>query len=107
MMEWLALGSIAEIPTLGGRYVDTPQGQIAVLRNENDEVFAVSNRCPHRGGPLSEGFVSGKIVFCPLHNWQIDLEKGEAMAPDHGCVKRFPVRVEDQQVWLGLEGVAP
>ncbi len=101
-MEWLALGPLEAIPACGGRYVDTPQGQIAVLRNEQDEVFAVSNHCPHRGGPLSEGFVSGKVVFCPLHNWQIDLEKGEAVAPDSGCVNKYPIRMEDGQVWLGL-----
>ncbi|MFA7495778.1 MAG: nitrite reductase small subunit NirD [Acidithiobacillus sp.] len=106
-MEWLELGSIEEIPALGGRYITTSQGEIALLRNENDEIFAVSNRCPHRGGPLSEGFVSGKTVFCPLHNWQIDLEKGEAMAPDQGCVKTFPIRIENQIVWLGLEKGTP
>ncbi|MBU2740364.1 MULTISPECIES: nitrite reductase small subunit NirD [Acidithiobacillus] len=106
-MEWMALGTLEEIPARGGRYVETPFGEIAVLRNENDEVFAVSNHCPHRGGPLSEGFVSGKLVFCPLHNWQIDLEKGEAMAPDSGCVKRFPIRMEGGQIWLGLQEIAP
>ncbi|BBF65877.1 nitrite reductase small subunit NirD [Acidithiobacillus sp. 'AMD consortium'] len=106
-MEWMALGTLEEIPAWGGRYVETPEGQIAILRNENDEVFAVSNQCPHRGGPLSEGFVSGKLVFCPLHNWQIDLEKGEAVAPDSGCVKRFPIRMEGEQIWLGLQEIAP
>ncbi|MBN2680670.1 nitrite reductase small subunit NirD [Acidithiobacillus montserratensis] len=102
-MEWIALGTLEDIPAGGGRYVDTLAGQIAVLRNEKDEVFAVSNQCPHRGGPLSEGFVSGNRVFCPLHNWQIDLEKGEAVAPDSGCVKRFPIRREGDEIWLGLE----
>ncbi|MBU2738240.1 MULTISPECIES: nitrite reductase small subunit NirD [Acidithiobacillus] len=106
-MEWMALGTLEEIPARGGRYVETPLGEIAVLRNENDEVFAVSNQCPHRGGPLSEGFVSGKLVFCPLHNWQIDLEKGEAVAPDSGCVKRFPIRMEGEQIWLGLQEITP
>ncbi|MHB8249348.1 MAG: nitrite reductase small subunit NirD [Acidithiobacillus sp.] len=102
MAQWMEVGSLMEIPQLGGRYVDTPQGQIALLRNEADEVFAVENRCPHRGGPLAEGFVSGRVVFCPLHNWQIDLNKGEALPPDAGCVKTYPVRVEEGQVYIAL-----
>ena len=101
-MNWVEVGDLSAIPPMGGRYVDTPQGQIALLRNEADEVFAVENRCPHRGGPLSEGYVSGKLVFCPLHNWQIDLAKGEAVPPDVGCVKQYAVKVEAGMVFLEL-----
>ena len=102
-MEWFPLGRIDEVPLGGGRYVETPAGQIAVLCNEAGELFAVHNRCPHRGGPLSEGFVSGKTVFCPLHNWQIDLESGEALAPDVGCSHKYPVKVEGGRVLLALK----
>lgn len=101
-ITWVEIGPIHDIPQLGGRYVETPSGQIAILRNEADEIFAVENRCPHKGGPLSEGYVSGQVVFCPLHNWQIDLRKGEAVAPDKGCVKTYPVRLDDGQVFIGL-----
>lgn len=101
-MHWIAVGSLEDIPPLGGRYVETDKGQIALLRNETDEIFAVENRCPHRGGPLSEGYVSGKVVFCPLHNWQIDLTKGEALPPDVGCVKAYPVKIESGQIFLSL-----
>lgn len=101
-MHWIVVGSLEDIPPLGGRYVETDKGQIALLRNETDEVFAVENRCPHRGGPLSEGYVSGRIVFCPLHNWQIDLTKGEALPPDVGCVKTYPVKIESGQIFLSL-----
>lgn len=100
--NWLEIGPLGEIPLAGGRYADTPLGQIALLRNERDEVFAVENRCPHRGGPLSEGYVSGTLVFCPLHNWQIDLCTGTAMPPDVGSIRTWPVRVEDGRVFIGI-----
>ena len=101
-MSWFPLGKISEVPLGGGRYVDTPAGEISVLCNEEGALFAVHNRCPHRGGPLSEGFVSGKTVFCPLHNWQIDLEKGEALPPDVGCVRTFALKTEGDEIWLDL-----
>ncbi|MGK9452270.1 nitrite reductase small subunit NirD [Acidithiobacillus caldus] len=101
-MQWFPLGKVSDVPSGGGRYAETPVGQIAVLCNEDGELFAVHNHCPHRGGPLSEGFVSGKTVFCPLHNWQIDLESGKALPPDQGCVKTFLLKTENDEIWLGL-----
>ena len=65
-----------DIPRLGARVVRTPSGNIAVFRTENDEVFALVDRCPHKGGPLSQGIVHGKRVACPLHNFVIDLASG-------------------------------
>jgi nitrite reductase (NADH) small subunit len=63
-------------------------------------VFALADKCPHKGGPLSQGIVFGESVACPLHNWCIDLKSGAACAPDEGTVKRFPVRVVDGTVEL-------
>jgi nitrite reductase (NADH) small subunit len=101
-MEWLAIGGLDEIPRQGARTVETRRGPVAVFRTRDDEVFALVDRCPHRGGPLSEGIVAGRQVTCPLHNWVIDLATGGALAPDEGCVPRLPVRVEAGRVWLGL-----
>jgi nitrite reductase (NADH) small subunit len=67
-----------------------------------DEVFALKDSCPHKGGPLSQGIVHGNTVTCPLHNWKIDLDSGEALAPDKGCSHRFPVKIEDGKVYLAL-----
>ena len=100
---WQAVCTLAEIPVLGARVLHTAaHGDIAVFRNADDEVFAVLDKCPHKGGPLSQGIVFGRKVACPLHNWNIELDKGCAIAPDEGCVKTFPVRIEGSQVSIQL-----
>lgn len=105
-MNWLDICSLDEINPLGSRVVAGPKGDIAIFRAADDQVFALDDRCPHKGGPLSQGLIYGKRVACPLHNWQIELESGEAVAPDQGCAHRHPVRVENGQVLLGLDSVA-
>jgi nitrite reductase (NADH) small subunit len=90
-----------DIPKLGARrYVRADGETIAVFRTAADTVFALADRCPHKGGPLSQGIVFGESVACPLHNLCIDLKTGCATAPDEGAVKRFPVRVVDGIVEL-------
>lgn len=104
-MNWLDICSLDEINPLGSRVVAGPKGDIAIFRAADDQVFALDDRCPHKGGPLSQGLIYGKRVACPLHNWQIELESGEAVAPDQGCAHRHPVRVENGRVLLGLDSV--
>ena len=88
--DWIEVGSLQDIPKLGARVVKTAQGDIAIFRTGNDELFALRDRCPHKGGPLSQGIVHGKRVACPLHDWKIHLDSGEAVAPDEGCAATFP-----------------
>jgi nitrite reductase (NADH) small subunit len=99
---WIAIGALADIPRLGARVVRTGQGAVAVFRTATDEVFALDDRCPHRGGPLSQGIVYGRRVACPLHNWVIDLGDGCAAPPDQGCTRSHAVRVDDGRVFLRL-----
>jgi nitrite reductase (NADH) small subunit len=73
---------------------------VAVFRNDKDEVFALLDRCPHKGGPLSQGIVFGTSVACPLHNWTIGMSDGCAKAPDEGCTPKFAVWVENGAVHL-------
>lgn len=101
-MSWIEIGKLEDIPRLGSRIVRTELGDIAVFRNAQDEVFALRDRCPHKGGPLSQGIVHGRRVTCPLHNWVIELESGEAVAPDVGCAKHYPVKLEAGRVLLGF-----
>jgi len=78
---------LEEIPQLGARVVKTGGADIAVFRTADDAVFAVEDKCPHKGGPLSQGIVFGHQVTCPLHGWIVGLESGEACAPDQGCTQ--------------------
>lgn len=98
---WMEICSLDEIPVLGARVVQQSGKQkVALFRNQQDEVFAVDDRCPHKGGPLSQGIVFGSRVACPLHNWVIELETGEALAPDKGCTHRYSTKVESGRVWI-------
>ena len=105
MTEWIRICALADIPMLGARVVRDVSGNIALFRNVDDGVFALLDKCPHKGGPLSQGIVHGRSVSCPLHNWKIDLSTGAALAPDAGCVRAFPVRIEQGEVLLQLRSV--
>ena len=102
--SWKAICRVEDIPVLGARRLQRKLGgDVAIFRNAEDKVFALLDRCPHKGGPLSQGIVFGESVACPLHNWTIGLADGCAKAPDEGCTQRFSVKVEAGVVQLDLE----
>lgn len=100
--NWIEVGNINEIPRQGARVVERADGNIAVFRTIHDEIFALRDKCPHKGGPLSQGIVHGNRVACPLHDWKIHLVSGEAVAPDEGCAASFPVKLDGEKVYLSL-----
>jgi nitrite reductase (NADH) small subunit len=101
MPEWKKICLVNDIPALGSRRVSRERGMdVAVFRNAQDAIFALLDRCPHKGGPLSQGIVFGASVACPLHNWTIGLADGCARAPDEGCTPRFSVKVDEGVVYL-------
>lgn len=101
--QWKPICQVADIPVLGARVVTRPnQTDVAVFRNGEDKVFALLDKCPHKGGPLSQGIVFGERVACPLHNWNIELQSGCAVAPDEGCTTKFAVKIEDGKVYLDV-----
>lgn len=107
MTEWKPICRVADIPVLGARRVARAQGlDVALFRNGAGQVFALLDRCPHKGGPLSQGIVFGTSVACPLHNWTIGLCDGQAAAPDEGCTPKFAVKVEDGAVYLDAHELA-
>jgi nitrite reductase (NADH) small subunit len=107
MTSWKFICLVEDIPVLGARRVARPQGlEVAVFRTESNDVFALLDRCPHKGGPLSQGIVFGSSVACPLHNWTIGLCDGQAQAPDEGCTPRFQVKVENGEVYLDAHELA-
>lgn len=103
--QWLDIGGLEEIPRSGARIVRTERGDVAVFRTIADELFALDDRCPHKGGPLSQGIVYGRKVACPLHNWSVHLDSGQAVAPDAGCTATYAVKLEDGRVYLAISAV--
>jgi nitrite reductase (NADH) small subunit len=104
---WTPICRVEDIPVLGSRRVERERGlDVAIFRNDQDAVFALLDRCPHKGGPLSQGIVFGTHVACPLHNWTIGLCDGQASAPDEGCTPKFSVKVEEGQVYLDAHELA-
>ena len=101
-VSWVRVARIDEIPSRGARVVRLRDRDIALFRTSADRIFALLDRCPHRGGPLSQGIVHGDCVTCPLHDWVIRLETGEARAPDEGRTERFEVRLDAGEVLVGL-----
>ena len=100
--DWLDIGWLDQIPVRGSRTVPVAGGEeIAVFRAGDNRVFALVNRCPHKGGPLSQGIVHGHSVACPLHNWNIALATGEAQGEDKGCTPTVPVKIVSGRVLIG------
>ena len=104
-MSWIDIGAVADIPLRGARKIKTKMGCVAVFRTGPDEVFAVTDQCPHKGGPLSEGIVHGQSVTCPLHNWVFDLNTGQA-AGEGGRVTTFPVQTKDGRILIDAAKLA-
>jgi nitrite reductase (NADH) small subunit len=102
-MRWIKIGTLNDIPRRGARCVATPRGRIAVFRTSEDQVFATVDRCPHKGGPLSQGIVHGTSVTCPLHNLVISLETGKAQGADEGEVRTVPAKVDGDEVFIAAE----
>ena len=104
MSNWKEICRVEDIPVLGARRVQRALGaDVAIFRNAEDKVFALLDRCPHKGGPLSQGIVFGESVACPLHNWTIGLADGCARAPDEGCTPRFSIKVDSGVVHVDVD----
>ncbi|MAB14478.1 nitrite reductase small subunit NirD [Parvibaculum sp.] len=106
MSNWIEIGTLSDIPLRGARCVRTPLGRIAVFRTAADEVYAIEDRCPHKDGPLSQGIVHGTGVTCPLHNWVISLETGEALGADEGAVRTFDLKLDGERILMDASSMA-
>lgn len=103
---WIDAGAEQDVPLRGARVIQSPNGDIAVFKAADGTLFALRDRCPHKGGPLSQGIVHGHAVTCPLHNWVISLLDGEAQGADTGCTPAIPLRVEAGRILLCGDAVA-
>ena len=104
-MAWIDVGALEAVPERGARVLKTQLGCVAVFRTGPDEVFAASNTCPHKGGPLAEGIVHGQSVTCPLHNWVFDLNTGAAQGED-ARIATYPIRVEAGRILIDGSALA-
>ena len=104
--NWADIGRIDDIPVRGARLIKTVAGCVAVFRTADNEAFALDDRCPHKGGPLSQGIVHGRSVTCPLHNWVIGLDTGAAQGADQGEVRTYAVTVENGRLLLDISTLA-
>jgi nitrite reductase (NADH) small subunit len=100
LFNWIDIGGLADIPVRGSRVVKTGSRCIALFRTAENEVYALDDKCPHKGGPLSQGIVHGRAVTCPLHNWVIDLASGKALGADEGSTPTIPVRMENGRLLI-------
>jgi nitrite reductase (NADH) small subunit len=93
--SWIRIAHAEDIPLREGRAVEIDGRDIAIF-NLGERFLAIENRCPHRGGPLADGIVSGGTVVCPLHAWKVHLEEGSVVKPqEHACVATYPVRIDE------------
>ena len=104
---WIRVTTIGAIPRREGRAVSLGGRELAIF-NLGDRFLTVENRCPHQGGPLSDGIVSGCTVVCPLHAWRVRLDTGTVDRPGSSaaCVRTFPTRVEEGVVMVQLPATA-
>jgi nitrite reductase (NADH) small subunit len=104
--QWIRVTTTESVPRREGRAVSLGGRDLAIF-NLGDRFLAVENRCPHRGGPLADGIVSGCAVVCPLHAWRVRLDSGQVERPGGAaCVRTFATRVDGDVVMVELPAAA-
>ena len=114
--QWIRIAPTHNIPPREGRAVLIGDREIALFNlgpaagsGAGDQFLATDNQCPHQGGPLCDGIVTGTSVVCPLHAWKVNLASGQVERPTHGkdhCVRTYPTRIDDGVVSIGLPAVS-
>ncbi len=100
--HWTAIGLLSDIPVKGSRCIKLGSTTIGIFRTAEDEVYALEDKCPHKNGPLSQGIVHDNCVTCPLHNWVISLQSGQAQGADEGSVRTYRVRIVEEEVQIDI-----
>jgi len=103
-MAFVELISLARCREEGGTFVECRGHELAVFRTgEPEEVIVLDNTCPHAGGNLSGGEITGRIVSCPWHHWEFDLRSGVCTHSPLARVRRYPAHVREGIVWVDLQ----
>jgi len=104
--NFVKIGTMEDIPRQGSRCVSVGDMTIAIFRTVDDQIFALEDKCPHKNGPLSQGIVHDGCVTCPLHNWVISLETGEAQGADEGATSSFAIEMDGDAILLDIGSLA-
>ena len=102
-MAWVRLCGAGEAPAEGQVTEAEAAGHSVCLARINGQLSAVDNLCPHRQGPLGQGWIENGAVVCPWHSWAFDLKTGLAEYPEGEQVAVFPVRIDDDSVLVEFE----
>ncbi len=103
-MAFVRTVRVDEIPAGTVRELQV-EGKAVALANVSGRLYAVSNTCLHRGGPLGQGPLDGKVVTCPWHGWQYDVCSGKIVQNPAVGVDCYPVEVRGQDVFIDVEKV--
>jgi nitrite reductase (NADH) small subunit len=102
MEQWVRLCGVSEAPAPGNVTEAEAQGVAVCLANVEGRLSALDNWCPHRRGPIGQGWVEGGNVVCPWHCWEFDAATGEVQPPERGKVTAFPVKVDGDDILVNL-----
>jgi len=106
MAQWVRFCSLADGPAEGAAMEAEAQGVAVCLARVGGELSALDNWCPHRQGPLGQGWVEGNAVVCPWHSWTFDVTTGAAEYPVSERVAVYAVRVEGEGVLVDIADAA-
>lgn len=91
---------------------DLPIGKSAIISVGDEEValfnykkklYAVKNKCPHKGAPLGEGRIEEGVLICPNHEWRFNLETGDCMQNPYMKTESYPVKIRDGSIYIGFK----
>jgi nitrite reductase (NADH) small subunit len=102
LAQWVKICGVADAPQPGKVMEAEVEGVGVCLANLNGELSALDNWCPHRRGPLGQGWIEGEAVVCPWHSWAFNLKTGQAEYPENERVAVFPVKVEEDVVLVDI-----
>ena len=106
MTDWVRVASLGEIPP--GRVLAVRvAGEDVALYNVDGALHATRDCCTHQSYPLSKGALRGKYVRCPLHGWEFDVTSGAYQGNPTIRVRRYPVKVEGEDVYVSPEPIVP
>jgi nitrite reductase (NADH) small subunit len=100
-MPFVAAAKLSELPRGTIREVQIGGKSIA-LANLEGKVYGIDSVCIHRGGPLGEGELTGKLVTCPWHGWQYDVTTGKVAQSPNMAVACYPTEVRGDEILVDL-----